>query len=233
MNDVSVEPTDNPALLFAGGRPRNPEDAASMFAPAFAGLLKPTVAYIGTANGDSQPFYLMQKAALTAAGAAKVTKVRLATEKADVAKARQQLAQADVIFLSGGEVEDGMVWLQKHDLVDYLRELHQAGKRFVGVSAGTIMIGSHWVHWDVEGDDDTSSLFDCLGISPLLFDVHGEFEDWVELKAALKLLGDGSIGFGLPSGCVVAADTLGNLQNLNGSYLVFTNNNGAVGVVEG
>jgi cobyric acid synthase len=152
----------------------------------------------------------------------------LATDKANLSRARQQLAQADVVFLSGGEVEDGMAWLVRHGLVGLLREMQQAGVRFVGVSAGTIMLGSHWVHWDVEGDDDTSSLFDCLGFSPLLFDVHGESEDWVELKAALKLLGDGAVGYGLPSGCTVAADGHGNLTSLDGEPLVFVNDAGQI-----
>ena len=219
---------NNPAVLSAGGRRTNRQEGGGEFAAAFTGLVKPKVAYIGTANGDSQPFYLMMKASMLASGASSVTKVRLATDKADVEKAKGTLSAADLIFLSGGEVEDGMAWLQKHGLVGFLRDLHKAGKRFVGVSAGTIMIGSHWVHWDVEGDDDTSSLFECLGISPLLFDVHGESEDWVELKAALKLLGDGALGYALPSGCSVYADDKGNLVNIDGAYMVFVNDNGAV-----
>ena len=227
MNDTS-NPTAAPAILIAGGRPANPDDADRMFSHTLSGLEKPKVAYIGTANGDSHPFYLRMRSTLLESGAGKVTKVRLASKKVDVSKAKQTLAEADVIFLSGGEVEDGMVWLQQHDLVGFLNDLHKAGKRFVGVSAGTIMIGSHWVHWDVEGDDDTSSLFDCLGISPLLFDVHGESEDWVELKAALKLLGDGAIGYGLPSGCAVAADHQGGLKPLEKEPLIFANRNGTI-----
>jgi len=230
---VAAPKQSEPAILYAGGRPRNPAGAAKMFSAAFAGLDKPLVAYVGTANGDSLPFFQMMKSQLVAGGAGKVVRLRLAKDKSDLEKAIDILNQAEMIFFSGGEVEDGMVWLKKHNLIGLLHELYQQGRRFVGVSAGTIMLGSHWVHWDVEGDDDTSSLFDCLGVVPRLFDVHGESENWVELKAALKLLGDGALGYGLCSGCSISADSQGNLLTLEGDLLVFANQAGVINQLPG
>jgi hypothetical protein len=103
------------------------------------------------------------------------------------------------------------------------------------------MMGAHWVRWDVPGHDDTARLFDCLGFVPLLFDVHGEDEDWAELKTALKLLGNGSWGYGLPGGTVISADSRGTLMNpgenlrplgsaeyLEKEYLVFVNDGGRI-----
>jgi len=217
-----------PALMVAGGRPRDPEAMARMFSRAFEGLQKPKAAYIGTANGDNFAFFQAMKLMLKKAGAAKVTLVHLAKEKADIDTAKNTLATADVIFLSGGEVEDGMNWLKKYGLTGFLKDLYNKGKRFIGVSAGVIMMGSHWVHWDVEGDDSTSKLFDCLAFTPVLFDVHGEDEDWVELKAALKLLGPLSRAYGLPGGCMVSADSRGNLLNLEKGYQVFVNDKGNI-----
>ena len=101
----------------------------------------------------------------------------------------------------------------------------------MGVSAGVIMMGTHWVHWDVPEDDNTSELFDCLGITRVLFDVHGEDEDWVELKAALKLMGNGARGYGLPGGCMISADSRGTLVNLEKEYLVFVNEGGRIHVL--
>ena len=231
MSQDDIPAKENPAMLIAGGMPSNPSAIVRMMSYAFRGMQKPQVAYIGTANGDSTVFFHMMKLALKKAGADKVTFVHLAKEKPDLNTARSVLSKADMVFLSGGEVEDGMVWLQKHGLVDFLKDLYRQGKRFMGVSAGVIMMGSYWVNWEVEGDDSTSGLFECLGIIPALFDVHGEDEDWAELKAALKLLGEGARGYGLPSGCLISADSSGTLVNFEREYLIFVNEGGSIHVM--
>ena len=227
-----------PAVLIAGGRPRDPAAMARMMSHAFAreaslqnaGIEKPVVAYIGTANGDNPAFFQMMKAMLKMAGAGKVVFVRLAKKNPDLDAAKNTLTNADVIFLSGGEVEDGMAWLKKHDLTGFLKGLYSSGKRFMGVSAGVIMMGTHWVHWDIEGDDSTSSLFDCLAFTPVIFDTHAEDENWIELKAALKLLGPGARGYGLPIGSMISADSRGTLVNLEKEYIVFVNEQGSIHV---
>jgi len=119
------------------------------------------------------------------AGAGKVTLVPIAGKCADTGAAKQMLSDADCIFLSGGEVEDGTVSLKKDGLDIFLTELYNSGKPFFEVSAGCIMMGSNWVRWDVENDDSTASLFDCLNFVPMTFDTHCENEDWKELPAAL------------------------------------------------
>ena len=227
MSD-GISKKEIPALMVAGGRPRDADAMARMMAQAFRGIQKPQVAYIGTANGDNPAFFQMMKIMLKKAGAEKVNFVHLAKKKPDLETARNTLAAADLIFLSGGEVEDGMDWLKKHELIGFLKELYSGGKRFLGVSAGVIMMGTHWVHWDVEGDDSSSKLFDCLAFTPVLFDVHGEDENWVELKAALKLLGPGARAYGLPGGAMISADSRGSLVNLEKGYLVFINEDGRI-----
>ena len=217
-----------PTILIAGGRPRDLIAMARMISHAFQGMEKPLVAYIGTANNDNPAFFQMMKSVLKKAGADKVSFVHLAKKNPDLDAAREILANADLIFLSGGEVEDGMNWLEKHDLTGFLKELYNSGKRFMGVSAGVIMMGTHWVHWDIEGDDNTARLFDCLGFTPVLFDVHGEDEDWTELKTALKILGDGRRAYGLPGGSMISADSRGALVNLEKEYLVFVNESGRI-----
>jgi peptidase E len=202
-----------PAILVAGGKPL--QKVPLLMSHAFRGIEKPLVAYIGTATNDSMPFFQIMKIMLKKAGAGKIVFVRLAKENPDLDAAKRTLTDADVIFLSGGEVEDGMNWLHKHNLCGFLKSLYLSGKRFMGISAGVIMMGTHWVHWDVPGNDDTSRLFECLGFIPAVFDVHGEDEDWVELKAALKLLGDGSRAYALPAGTAISADSRGTLVNLD------------------
>jgi len=219
---------ESPAYLLAGGRPRDEDSMSRMLAQAYGKTPRPRVAYIGTANGDNPAFYAMMKLMLVKAGAKQVVCVHLAKEKADVAKAKKALESADVIFLSGGEVEDGMIWLKKHGLVEYLKELYRQGKQFVGVSAGTIMLGEYWVRWEDEDDDDTASLFTCLGFVPATFDVHGEDEDWRELKVALKLMGHGARGYGVPRGGMISGGSRGELVSIAKSLLTFVNENGQI-----
>lgn len=221
------EKKEIPAVFIAGGRPRDLQAMTRMMSQAF-GMEKPKVAYTGTANGDNPVFFHMMKTMLKGAGAAKVDFVKLAVKKPDIEAAKKKFAEADVIFISGGEVEDGMNWLVKCGLTGFLKELYSSGKRFLGVSAGVIMMGSHWVHWDVPESDDTASLIDCLGFTPRLFDVHGEDEDWKELKTALRLLGKGAKGYALPSGCMISADSGGNLVNLEKEYIVYRNDGDGV-----
>jgi len=198
---------------------------------AFTGLHKPLVASIGTANGDSVPFFLMMKTMMVAAGAGEIIRVKLAKTKSNVDEAKRILERADVVFFSGGEPKDGMHWLQHHNLVEYLQDMYKGGKRYVGVSAGAIMLGSEWIKREVKGDDNSYVLFDCLNIVPYFFDTHGEDEDWEDLRVGLRLMGDGAQAIGLPSNNAISGNSEGQLVNLQGEYIVFENRDGNINPV--
>ena len=212
----------NPALLIAGGRPINETAVKSVLAAELKNFEKPKVAYIGAANGDSAGFFETMRTFLLQAGASEVNFVRLAGGDTDTDAAVKTLSCADAVFLSGGEVEDGIKHIDRHGLAGLLRNLYGAGKKFIGISAGAIMLGDCWVRWDTPGDDDTAELFKCLGIIPHIFDTHAEDEDWIELKTALKLMGDDSTGIGIPRGGVIRAGCDGKIANLIDEYLTFT-----------
>jgi peptidase E len=221
---------ERPAILMAGGRPRDPSSMIRALARALgeSGVRKPKVAYIGTASGDNIVFFNAIKAMLKKAGAGDVALVRLAKEAADIDAAKMALEGADVVFISGGEVEDGMAWLVLHGLDGFIKDLYAGGKLFLGMSAGSIMMGTHWTHWDTEDDDGTASLFGCLGLIPAVFDTHAEDEDWKELKTTLKLLGPGARGYGIPRDGVIRADSLGTLVELDRKLLPYINNDGRI-----
>ena len=189
---------------------------------------KPRIAYIGTASKDNVVFFTALKALLKDAGAGEVTLIRLAKKKVDVAAAKKALSAADAIFLSGGEVEDGIFWLRQHGLIGFLKDLYDSGMLFIGVSAGSIMLGTHWVSFEVSEDDSTASLFECIGLIPTVFDTHAEDEDWKELKLTLQLLGPGAKGYGIPRDGMISADTSGNMTNLQKALLPYVNDNGTV-----
>lgn len=217
-----------PLYLLAGGSFGNPRSMLPQLERALGECGgKPRVAYIGTASGDNVLFFSMIKSLLKEAGAAQVYLVKLAKNNADVAAARQALGKADAIFISGGEVDDGMRWLEKHGLTGFLSELYHQGKLFFGLSAGSIMMGAHWVCWDDPKDDATAGLFDCLGFVQTTFDAHAEDEDWKELKTALRLQGPGAQGFGIPKGGMAVIDSEGGIKAQT-PLLKFVNNEGCV-----
>lgn len=224
MNDAK------PAFLMAGGKPRDPASMLNLFSRVFqeCGKQKPLVAYLGIANKDNVIFYNVMKTLMKQAGAAKVVLLPLAKTGADINAAKKVLESADAIFLSGGEVEDGMRWLMQHGLVGFLKNLYSQGKLFFGISAGSIMMGAHWVRWENPEDNATAELFDCLGFVPTVFDTHAEDEDWIELKTALQLMGPGARGYGIPSNGMISGDSGGRLVNLKKTLLCYINDNGQV-----
>ena len=205
------------AYLLAGGRGADPDAAARALRTALERVCHlPEIACIGAANGDEPQFYLRTEAMLKQAGAGKVRLVPLVAEDADTKAAQAAFAEADLVFVSGGDVEAGMEVLNRHGLTDFLRELSGNGKPFVGVSAGSIMLAREWVRWRDDDDDSSAERFGCLGVAPLLCDTHGEGDTWEELIALLALCPQGTTGYGLRSGSAVAVSPEGDIEVLAG-----------------
>lgn len=176
-----------------------------------SGSPAPAVAYIGTASGDSRTFMKWFERPLRQAGASGVRMVPLLGRRADRRAAEELLESADVIFLSGGEVEDGINGLDAA-MRGLLRRLLEEGRLFVGLSAGSIMMCRAWPHWeDEERHPEAASLFDCLGFTDEIFDTHAEDEGWPELKKAVELEPEGFVGYGIPSGEMAVIDEQGAL----------------------
>ena len=227
--------SEKTVYLLAGGPSSNPEWMIGDFRTVFqaCGKLNPDIAYIGTANRESQAFFQRTQELLLAAGAQKVILVPVLGGQANLEESKRILSEADAVFLSGGEVEDGISGLRNSGLDVFLTKLYRGGKQFFGTSAGAIMMGRYWVHWDVENDDDTSSLFECLNFVPMTFDAHGENEDWRELKCALRLLGPGEEGYGLSDGGFYSSDTHGTLRAFRNGPKVFQNTGKEIGLKAG
>jgi cyanophycinase-like exopeptidase len=121
---------------------------------------------------------------------------------------RQALAGADLVFLSGGDVELGMRAFEERDLPAYIRRLAAEGKPMEGLSAGSILLGMHWVRFSGE-DESVAELFPCLGVVPASFDTHGEAEGWDELRALAAAVPDTAserVVYGIPSGGAAVFD---------------------------
>jgi len=148
------------------------------------GNAKPLFAYVGAASGDARWFERIIKTMVFGARA-KCAFVRLTDKTLRTSEAKSMLGDADVIFVSGGDVEAGMRVIDERGLAPFFRELHRAGKAFEAVSAGSIMLGEHWVRF-ADDDDEIGERFECLGIVPMSFDAHDEKDGWSELHALAK-----------------------------------------------
>jgi len=202
-------------FLIAGNRESRRRGGDPLLARILTliGLERPAVAYVGAASNDNRIFFMWIASLLKKAGAGSVRLAALVSSRADLAKARSLLLAADLIFVSGGDVEVGMHVLERTGFTALFRELHQAGKPFIGLSAGSIMLARSWVRWADAADDSTAEPFPCLNLAPLLCDTHAEKEGWDELKVLLKLTGAAE-GFGIPSGAALRASADGSLLAL-------------------
>jgi peptidase E len=180
------------------------------------GITSPTVAYSGTASGDDRSFFRFISGELTQAGADKVVHAIIAPPAADLKKARSILEVADIVFISGGDVEAGMDVLREKNMLDFLGDLYRQGKPFFGISAGAIMLAERWVRWRDPDDDSSAELFPCLDFAPIICDTHDEAGGWEELQAALQLAEDGVRGYGLATGSGIKVFADGKVEALGG-----------------
>ena len=220
-----------PIFLIAGGhRMRVEKGPNPLLHAAFrqTGVRRPTVAYVGAASGDDAAFRQANVTRFQEAGAGKVTFAPLCGRSGDAQRAKAVIEASDLVFLSGGDVEEGMRVLNEKGMIDFLACLYRAGKPFLGISAGSIMLAQRWIRWTNPDDDTSSELFDCLGFASVLCDTHGEAEGWEELQAMLALSPIGAIGYGIASGTAIVVEPDGTVSALGGEVHRFQKQAGRV-----
>jgi cyanophycinase len=225
-----------PVYLLAGGREgaraQKGPDPLLREALSQAGVANPSVAYVGVASGDNVLFRVWISRLLKKAGAAEVRLAPMCGKRADLAKAERVLRAAEVVFVSGGDVDEGMKVLEEKQLGGLLRELHGAGKLFLGVSAGSILLGRSWVRWRDPKDDGSKELFPCLGLAPVLCDTHGERDGWEELKALASLAPAESVSYGITTRSALVVEPGGAVYALGKEVDRFTRKGRAVTQLE-
>ena len=226
--DRSPEPVPIYLLAGGGGSLRKGGDPLLTRVLTSCGVPHPSIAYIGTASGDSQRFFSMLSHHLRRCGAGHITLAPLARKRVKLEKTRTILESADMIFVSGGDVEAGMEVLEERQILPFLRELFERGKPFFSSSAGSIMLAWQWVRWEDPDDDETASIFPCMGFAPIVCDTHGEAEGWEELCTLLRLTPEGTLGYGIPAGAGVCVYPDGTLEALGAPTHCYVNRCGAV-----
>jgi cyanophycinase-like exopeptidase len=198
-----------PVFLIAGGqgmRNRKGPDPLLQAAIRRTGLRRPAIGYVGTASGDDDAFWSWFTELFLKAGAGEVTLAPLCGRRGDPEKAKAILSASDLVFISGGDVDEGMRRLEEKEMAGFLSRLHRSGKPFCGVSAGSIMLSQKWVRWRDPSNEGSAELLSCLELAPVLCDTHGEGDDWEELKTLLGLSPAGSIGYGIASGSAIVVE---------------------------
>ena len=162
----------------------------------------PRALYIGAASNDDTYYFSIIEPVLLNSGA---KEVHLASFDG-TAHSKKLIASSELIFISGGDVESGMANLEAVKAIPILIELYKNGVPFVGVSAGSIMMGKAWIRWKDPDDNATASLFPCLGFTKFACDAHDEFDDWGELKSAMRISPEGETGYGIPTGAALLVE---------------------------
>jgi cyanophycinase-like exopeptidase len=181
------------------------------------GKSAPLVLYIGAASSDDSGFGARISAVLEAAGAERVLWPKLTGPKKERERAREALAQADLVFVGGGDVEVGVDAFHAADLLGDLRAAARRGAVLAGMSAGAIMLGERWIRWpSTKAGDDEAETYACLGLVPCSLDTHGEADDWSEARsfAAVRAreVGKEANVLGVPSGAALVIDVDGALH---------------------
>jgi len=203
-----------PIYLLAGGPDaiRISPDPILQMALRELGKTKPSVAYIGAAHGDSRMFYLFIKRMILAASAGKVDLVPLVKKKSNIEKAQSIIQSADCIFVSGGDVSEGMRVLTERMVVPLIKNRYNEGALIIGVSAGSIMLAKQWINWPDENNEASAELVPCMNIAPVLCDTHGEEDKWSELHSLIRLTENDQIGYGIPGGGAMRISADGTVE---------------------
>ncbi len=150
---------------------------------------RPKAAYIGASNGDNPDYYAIFKAAMDGIGIKDSQMISSGFHQKD----RTFLKQADLIVLSGGEVDKGWKTFTKTGIKDMLLDRYHNGAVLLGISAGAVQLGLKG--WNQKGD-----LFDTFKLAPFQLDVHDEANSWNRLLNIIKNRDKSLHGIGIPSG---------------------------------
>lgn len=227
---MSTGKDKKPVYLLAGGRGRSRQVPDPLIQEVFreSGTASPIVAYVGTANGDSEDFFSRMADYFIGSGAHRVNHALISPDNANIKRTKEILSSADIVFISGGDVERGILTLEEKNMTHFLSTLYEQGKPFFGLSAGSIMLAKKWVRWRNPDDDTTAELFPCLGIAPIICDTHDEESGWQELQMALKLEKADVAGYGIISGTAIKVFPDGRVEALGGATHQFVRRGGKV-----
>jgi hypothetical protein len=148
-------------------------------------------AYIGASNGDQPEFYDWFAAAMESMAISDCRFVPSNPSPEDTAF----LEEADLIVLSGGDVERGWQVFEQNGLKELLPRLRYDGAVLIGVSAGAVHLGLGHL-----SNAAQPKRLDMFRFAPFYIGAHDEGNDWFDLRALVNLSQSDARGIGLPAG---------------------------------
>jgi len=151
----------------------------------------PKAAYIGASNGDQREFYDLFEAAMDSMAISHCRLVPSRPSREDTAF----LEDAELIVLSGGDVERGWQVFEQNGLKELLPRKRFDGAVLLGVYAGAVQLGLG--HLSNAARPKPLHMF---RFAPFYVGAHDEGNDWFDLRALVNLSQADARAIGLPAG---------------------------------
>jgi hypothetical protein len=151
----------------------------------------PTAAYIGASNGDQLEFYSLFQAAMESMGISNCRLVPSQPSREDILF----MEDADLIVLSGGDVERGWQAFEQNGLKELLPRKRFDGATLMGVSAGAVQLGLGCLSTSAQPKQ-----IDMFRFAPFYIGAHDEENDWFDLRALVNLSQADTRAIGIPAG---------------------------------
>ncbi|WP_394129521.1 Type 1 glutamine amidotransferase-like domain-containing protein [Shewanella maritima] len=153
-----------------------------------------TVGYIASAPDPDRTFFNQTRDFYQQLGVNQVAYLELEQEFSQ--QQFEKICACSVIHLSGGDTYRFLYWLKQRGLVDTLANLALAGKAFVGVSAGAMLLTPSIESASLCGDIDTfqQTDFTALAVVDFMFTAHAK-RDANERSLAEKVAQDNHCPF--------------------------------------
>ena len=165
----------------------------------------PKAAYIGASNGDQPEFYSLFQAAMEAMGISDCRAVPSQPSREDILF----IEDADLIVLSGGDVERGWRTFEQNGLKELLPRKRFDGAILMGVSAGAIQLGLGCL-----SNAAQPKPIDMFRFAPFYVGAHDEENDWWDMRALVNLSQSDTRAIGIPAGGGAVYQSDGTLEPL-------------------
>jgi hypothetical protein len=173
----------------------------------------PKAAYIGASNGDQPEFYSLFQAAMESMGISNCHLVPSQPSREDILF----IDDADLILLSGGDVERGWHTFEQNGLKEMLPRKRLDGAILMGVSAGAIQLGLGSL-----SNSAQPKHIDMFRFAPFYVGAHDEENDWWDLRALVNLSPSDARAIGISAGGGVVYYPDGTLEPIHKPLIELT-----------
>ena len=150
-------------------------------------------AYVGASNDDNPVYYSIFESAVKSIGITDYRMISASPSEVEVSF----VEQADLILLSGGDVEKGWKAFERSGLKQKIIGRYHKGVILIGISAGAVQLGMFGC---AESDTRCDGLFPTFGLVPFVISAHDEKDNWSGLKKMLSRVERKMKGIGIPTG---------------------------------